>query len=112
MKLNHERHDGVTVVTMAGDVLDASVVGDFKSEMTPILKTQSRVIFDMENVQFVDSSGVGAILSCLRSLNAEGGDLKICSLTKPVRALFELVRMHKIFEIFESRDAAVSSFAK
>jgi anti-sigma B factor antagonist len=110
MKISHELHEDVTVVTLAGDVLDASVVGDFKSEMTPILKSKSRVVFDMENIQFVDSSGVGAILSCLRALNAEGGDLKICSLTKPVRALFELVRMHKIFEIYDSRDLAMGSF--
>ena len=112
MKISHESQNEVTVVTIVGDVLDASVVGDFKSEMTPLLKSQSRIVFDMENIQFVDSSGVGAILSCLRTLNAEGGDLKICSLTKPVRALFELVRMHKIFEIFDTRDLAMESFKK
>ncbi len=110
MKLNQEKFNDVIVVTVTGDVLDASVIGDFKSEMTPIIKSEYRVVFDMSNIQFVDSSGVGAILSCLRTLNAEGGDLKICSLTKPVRALFELVRMHKIFDIFETRELATASF--
>lgn len=110
MKLNQEKFNDVIVVTVTGDVLDASVIGDFKSEMTPIIKSEYRVVFDMSNIQFVDSSGVGAILSCLRTLNAEGGDLKICSLTKPVRALFELVRMHKIFDIFDTRELAASSF--
>ncbi len=111
MKLNQVKYNDVTVVTIKGDVLDASVVGDFKNEMTPILKSEYHVVFDMSNVEFVDSSGVGAILSCLRTLNAEGGDLKICSLTKPVLALFELVRMHKIFDIFENKDLAVGSFS-
>lgn len=114
MQINQEKLNDVTVVTLEGDVLDASVVGDFKSEITPILKAENRVIFDMNNIQFVDSSGVGAILSCLRTLNADGGDLKICSLTKPVRALFELVRIHKIFEIFETKNsplkASINSF--
>jgi anti-sigma B factor antagonist len=110
MKLNQEKFNDVIVVTVTGDVLDASVIGDFKSEMTPVLKSEYRVVFDMSNIQFVDSSGVGAILACLRTLNAEGGDLKICSLTKPVQALFELVRMHKIFDIFDSKELAVSSF--
>ncbi|MEP6901115.1 MAG: STAS domain-containing protein [Actinomycetota bacterium] len=110
MKLNQEKFNDVIVVTVTGDVLDASVIGDFKSEMTPIITSEYRVVFDMSNIQFVDSSGVGAILSCLRTLNAEGGDLKICSLTKPVRALFELVRMHKIFDIFDTRELAASSF--
>lgn len=110
MKIKQEKFNDVTVVILKGDVLDASVVGDFKSEMTPLLKSEYRVVFDMSNIQFVDSSGVGAILSCLRTLNAEGGDLKICSLTRPVRALFELVRMHKIFDIFETKELAIESF--
>lgn len=110
MKLTQEKFDDVTVVTLDGNVLDASIVADFKDEIAPILKSEQYVIFDMNNIQFVDSSGVGAILSCLRILNAGGGDLKICSLTKPVRALFELVRMHKIFDIFEMREAAIESF--
>ncbi|MBS1792412.1 MAG: STAS domain-containing protein [Acidobacteria bacterium] len=111
MKLKQEKVNDITVVTLRGEVLDASVVSDFKSEITPILQSGYHVVFDMSNIQFVDSSGVGAILSCLRTLNAGGGDLKICSLTKPVKALFELVRMHKIFDIFESKDLAVGSFS-
>jgi anti-sigma B factor antagonist len=112
MKLIQEKFNEVTVVTLKGDVLDASVVGDFKNEMTPILKSEYHVVFEMSNIQFVDSSGIGAILSCLRTLNAEGGDLKICSLTRPVMALFELVRMHKIFDIFENKELAIESFSQ
>jgi anti-sigma B factor antagonist len=110
MKLLQKKFNDVAVVTLSGDLLDASIVGEFKREMTPVLQTEYRVVLDLNNIQFVDSSGVGAILSCLRTLNAEGGELKICSLTKPVRALFELVRMHKIFDIFETRELAVESF--
>ena len=110
MKLIQEKSNAVTVVTFTGDALDASVSGVFKGEMEPVLKSEHHVVLDMHNIQFVDSSGVGAILSCLRTLNAAGGDLKICSLTKPVQALFELVRMNKIFDIYKSREEAVGSF--
>ena len=110
MKLIREKINEVAVITLHENVLDASLVGDFREVITPILKTESRVVFDMNNIQFVDSSGVGAILSCLRILNAEGGDLRICALSKPVRALFELVRMHKIFDIFETRELAIASY--
>lgn len=110
MKIIQEKIENVTIVTLEGKVLDASLVSGFKEGIEPILRTESSVVFDMNNIEFVDSSGVGAILSCLRVLNAEGGDFKICSLTKPVRALFELVRMHKIFDIFENRELAVESF--
>jgi anti-sigma B factor antagonist len=110
MKLLQKKFNDVAVVMISGDLLDASIVGEFKKEMTPVLQKEYHVVLDLNNIQFVDSSGVGAILSCLRTLNAEGGELKICSLTKPVRALFELVRMHKIFEIFETRELALESF--
>lgn len=110
MKLTHSKNNDVAIVVIRENVLDASLIGDFKNEIAPILKSETRVVLDMSDVQFVDSSGVGAILSCLRVLNAEGGDLKICSLSRPVRALFELVRMHKIFEIFETKELAVESF--
>jgi len=110
MKLTREVCNGVAVVTLHENVLDASLIGDFKDVILPILQKESQVVFDMNQIQFVDSSGVGAILSCLRILNAGGGDLKLCSLTKPVRALFELVRMHKIFDIFETKELAIESF--
>lgn len=110
MKIKTEKIDNIAIVTLNGDVLDANTVSAFKNEISSILKTEQYVVFDMNQVQFVDSSGVGAILSSLRTLNSGGGDLKICSLTKPVHALFELVRMHKIFDIFNTREEAVVAF--
>lgn len=110
MKIKTEKIDNIAIVTLNGDVLDANTVSAFKNEISSILKTEQYVVFDMNQVQFVDSSGVGAILSSLRTLNSGGGDLKICSLTKPVQALFELVRMHKIFDIFNTREEAVVAF--
>jgi len=102
--------DDVVVVEVPGPSLDASNSKDFKNEVSPILNSEQRVIFDLEHLGFVDSSGLGAILSCLRQLNGAGGDLKLCGMTKPVRALFELVRMHRIFEIYDSRDEALAAF--
>lgn len=110
MKLIQEKTNGVAIVTFNGDALDAGATAAFKEEMSPVLRTERHVVFDMSRINFVDSSGVGAILSCLRTLNAAGGDLKICSLTKPVQALFELVRMHKIFDIYDTREKAVEAF--
>jgi anti-sigma B factor antagonist len=55
----------------------------------------------------------GRFISCLRKLNAKGGDLKLCRMSKQVRAVFELVRMHRIFDIFDifgTREEAVRAF--
>jgi anti-sigma B factor antagonist len=80
---------------------------DVVIDVAAVLESCSKVVFDLRELRFVDSSGLGAILSCLRQLNGKGGDLKLCEMTKPVRALFELVRMHKIFDIYVSKDDAL-----
>ena len=110
MNLTPETIGDVTLVVLPGEQLDASNAKEFKRDMAPLLEPCRRVIFDLTELRFVDSSGLGAILSSLRQLNANGGDLKLCGMSKPVRALFELVRMHKIFEIHETRDDAIRAF--
>lgn len=110
MELTSDMVDDICAVTIPGDNLDASNSKEFKRVMAPILESHSKVVFDLSQLKFVDSSGLVAILSCLRQLNAAGGDIKLAGMSKSVRALFELVRMHRIFEIFNTRDEAVSAF--
>ncbi|HYM00378.1 MAG TPA: STAS domain-containing protein [Blastocatellia bacterium] len=100
----------IAVLLVEGESLDASNSREFKRSAMAALQGHSRLVFDLSGLEFVDSSGLGAILSCLRQLNASGGDLKLCGMTKPVRALFELVRMHRIFDIFGTREDAIKSF--
>ena len=107
-----EKAGDVAIVLLSGENLDAGNEKDFKREIRPILETNKKVVLDMGRLMFVDSSGLGAILSCLRQLNSAGGDLKLCEMTKPVRTLFELVRMHRIFDIYNSRDEALRAFQR
>ena len=111
MELASERIGDVTVVVLPGEQLDAGNAKEFKRDIAALLEPSSKVVFDLGELRFVDSSGLGAILSCLRQLNAKGGDLKLCEMSKPVRALFELVRMHKIFDIYGTKDDALRAFA-
>lgn len=110
MEATIERIGKVAVMGIPGPSLDASSAKEFKREVAPVLEENRMLVFDLSELQFVDSSGLGAILSCLRQLNASGGDLKLCGMTKAVRALFELVRMHRIFDIYNTRDEAVKAF--
>ena len=110
MQLSTENVENVTIVLVPGETLDASNAKDFKSIVAPLLIPGAKIVFDLARLKFVDSSGLGAMLSCLRQLNGMGGDLKLCALAKPIRALFELVRMHRVFEIFNAREDAVRSF--
>jgi anti-sigma B factor antagonist len=110
MALVTKNLDDVVVVEVPGPSLDASNSKDFKNEVAPILESSRKVIFNLEHLGFVDSSGLGSVLSCLRQLNSVGGDLKLCGMTKPVRTLFELVRMHRIFDIHNTCEEAVAAF--
>ena len=110
MEFNTEIIDDVTIVELKMDVLDANNAREFKENISPVLEENQKVVFDMSQVGFLDSSGCGTILSCLRQLNSTGGDLKMYGLQKPVRTLFELIRMHRIIEIFNTKEEAVMSF--
>lgn len=111
MQLQMDKIDDVTVVVPPTDTLDAHNSPDFKEAMAEVIQGQKKVVIDLGRVQFVDSSGCGAMLTILKHLCQSGGDLKVCCLTPPVRALFDLVRMHRIIDVHKTRDDAVRAFA-
>ncbi|HYA17949.1 MAG TPA: STAS domain-containing protein [Bryobacteraceae bacterium] len=110
MDITVENVDSVAIALVPVDELDASNAGEFKRDMAPILAAHSKLALDLSQMRFIDSSGLGAMLSCLRQLSAKGGDLKLCGMSKQVRALFELVRMHRIFDICGTKEEAVRAF--
>jgi anti-sigma B factor antagonist len=109
MNIQTEEVNGVLVAHLLDEVLDAGNVKEFKVKMNALITPGAKMVFDLSSLTFVDSSGVGALLSCLRQLNSTGGVFKLCAMVKPVRALFELVRMHRVFEIFNTQEEAVRS---
>lgn len=110
MKLTIDQMDGTTVVSLHTDVLDANNAKEFKKDIAPILTNSKNIVLEMSEVKFVDSSGCGTLLSCLRQLKSENGELKLCGVHKTVRTLFELIRIHRIIEIFDTKEEAASSF--
>jgi anti-sigma B factor antagonist len=110
MEIAVEKIGEVAIAEIPVEELDASNAADFKRDIAPLLETQAKLVIDLGRLRFVDSSGLGAFISCLRKLNAKGGDLKLCGMSKQVRAVFELVRMHRIFDIFGTREEAVRAF--
>jgi anti-sigma B factor antagonist len=101
----------VAVVSVPVEELDASNVGEFKRDLAPVLEAHTKLVFDLRPLRFTDSSGLGAFLSCLRHVNARGGDVKLCGMSPQVRAVFELVRLHRIFDIYSTPEEAVRAFA-
>jgi anti-sigma B factor antagonist len=110
MQLAIETAGTVAITAVPVEELDAGNVAEFKRGIAPVLEAQTNLVLDLSRLRFVDSSGLGAFISCLRKLNAKGGDLKLCGMSKQVRAVFELVRMHRVFDIFSTREDAVGAF--
>jgi anti-sigma B factor antagonist len=110
MKLTVEKVGDVTIVVVNIDELDAANADDFRRSIAPTLKGCRKLVLDLSDVQFVDSRGCGAILSCLKHVSTAGGDLKLCRVTEPVRMVFELIRMERICQIVNTREEAVEAF--
>jgi sigma-B regulation protein RsbU (phosphoserine phosphatase) len=104
------QRENVAVVSIADGSLDASNAKRFKQEVIPAIESTSKVVIDLSGVEFVDSSGLGVLLSCYRQVVSAGGDLKLCGMAPAVRALFELVRMHRIFDTYPTREEAIAAF--
>ena len=105
-----EKVDNVSIVRIKYDALDANNTEQFKKEISPIIDKNTNIIFDMSDVNFIDSSGCGSLLSCLRRVNKQGGHLKLFGVQQQVQMVFELIRLHRIIEIFGSKKEAVKSF--
>jgi len=112
MELLVDKVDDVTVVEVKAEFLDASNNRDFKERMSTLLPGVKNLLLNLQHVQFIDSSGLASMLTCLKQLSATGGDMKICCVTSPVKALFDLVKMNRIVEVSRTREEALKAFTK
>jgi anti-sigma B factor antagonist len=110
MPLLVELFDEIAVATLNVEQLDVSNADDFRGEMEPVLREHHKLVLDLGRVQFVDSRGCGALLSCLKKVSESGGDLKLCAINGPVHTVFDLIRLHKICEMYDTKEQAVASF--
>ena len=111
MELQDEKQGDILVIKVLGGRLDAYCAQTFKKQVVGLLGDNEKVVVALDDISFVDSSGLGALLSCLREANKRGGDMKIAGTQPPVRAMFELTRMHRVLEIFNTVDEAVQSYS-
>jgi anti-sigma B factor antagonist len=101
------RESGVAVIVPAARRLDAAVAPAFKQEVVEVVRNGEQcLVIDLSRVTFVDSSGLGALVSILKALGGQGA-LAVCGVEGPVKALFQLTRMDKVFSMFPDRESAV-----
>ena len=112
MELKDRKEGQVLIVKPMGKRLDASVALGFKEKMTKFIKEGNElIVLDLSEVDFMDSSGLGAIISSLKALGGKG-ELAISGIQEIVLQLFKLTRMDQIFRIFKDEKDAVSALSK
>lgn len=95
----------VKVVEPVG-ILDGTNAGQIRATINETMNDGADIILiDLSGVTFMDSSGLGGLVTALKDVRMTGGRLCVCSINDQVRILFELTSMDKVFEIYENRVA-------
>lgn len=108
MNIDTERQPNVNILTPSVRRLDASVAATFKEAITrEIGDDQKALIVDFSKIDFIDSSGLGTLVSLLKMMNGKG-EMTLCALNPGIRNMFTLTRMDRIFRICPDRAAALA----
>jgi anti-sigma B factor antagonist len=109
MKLLTEEHGGKTILTLKEERLDAHNSGELKDRIFKLFEEGGRdLIVDLRNVQFIDSSGLGALLSGHKDAVRRSAGFVLAGLQPRVRSMFELTRLQRVFEIYSGLQEALN----
>lgn len=109
MQLDQRNAGEALVVTPLEDRLDARVATDFKERMAELIASgNTKIVLDLSKVEFIDSSGLGAIVSSLKRMGGRG-DLVVCGLQETTMTMFKLTRMDRVFQVFSNEQQAVTA---
>lgn len=112
MNLDHKVVNDLLVLALREKRLDAGIAIQFKERVAEFVNQGHKaILLDMNAVDFIDSSGLGAIVSCLKILGLKG-QISLCNLTAPVQAMFKLTRMEKVFPIYPTEEQALEALTK
>jgi anti-sigma B factor antagonist len=111
MNLSTTTSAAVTIITLHEKRLDAKIAVAFKERLTEIINAGNLlIVLDLTHVEFVDSSGLGAIVTGLKVLGRRG-DLALANVHADVKMMLSLTRMDRVFKVFASTDEAVTALS-
>lgn len=111
-EFSQEEIGGVVVLALKGN-LDAVTATDLRPTIDELVASRkTKVIFDLQDLELIDSSGVGAIVSLFKRVRMLGGDVKIARLANQPKEIFRLLRLDRAFALFNSLEEARSTFKK
>ena len=113
LKASSRQVDGVTVLDMSGRVTlgEGSVV--LRDTIRDVLsKGNKKILLNLGDVTYIDSSGIGELVSAFTAVRKEGGDLKLLNLTKKVHDLLQITKLYTVFDVKDDEAVAISAFGK
>ena len=113
MKLSTRQVDGVTIVDCSGRITlgEGSVM--MRDTVRDLLaKGNKKIILNLGEVNYIDSSGIGELVSAFTSAKKQGGELKLLNLTKRIHDLLQITKLYTVFDVQEDEALAVKSFSK
>ncbi|HEY2499430.1 MAG TPA: STAS domain-containing protein [Candidatus Angelobacter sp.] len=113
MKASNRQVDGINIVDMSGRITlgEGSVV--LRDTIRDLVgKGQKNILLNLGDVTYIDSSGIGELVSAFTAVRREGGELKLLKLTKKVHDLLQITKLYTVFDIKDDEAAAIKSFSK
>jgi anti-sigma B factor antagonist len=112
VKITKREADGVTVVSLSGRL----TLGDASAQLRETLKGlidsgNNKIVLNMGDVAYIDSSGLGELVSSFTTVKNSGGELKLANLTQKVNDLLTVTKLYTVFEVHNDEAAAVQSFS-
>ena len=112
VKLNTRQVGDVSVVDVAGRITlgeGSSALRDTLRDM--VSKNQKKILLNLGDVSYIDSSGIGELVSGFTTVTNSGGQLKLLNLTKRVKDLLQITKLYTVFDVHEDEAGAIRSFA-
>lgn len=110
--ISTRKDNEVMIVCPQFDRLDSSSTISFKSKLQEIINNGDKlIVLNLENIKFVDSTGLGSIVSVIKLLSKEG-DLLLCCIDEIIMSMFRLTRMDRVFKICETEEEAIKNVWK
>ena len=112
VKLNTRQVGNVSVIDVAGRI----TLGEGSAALREMLrdmvaKNQNKILLNLADVTYIDSSGIGELVSAYTTVTNTGGQLKLLNLNKRVKDLFQITKLYTVFEVKEDEADAIRSFS-
>lgn len=111
MRIYIEKRNSISIFRIAGDI-DMDTSPDIKKTFSRSMvnKNKSKVVINLKEVAYIDSSGLATLVEILKTLRASESKLKLTNLSDKVKGLFEITKLDKLFDISADEENAVNSF--